>query len=91
MNFGSRMAGDSHVDESKLKGLSKIFNGETIKGRANVSEIKFVIMLCNRYLSFCALTGSQGDVRRYWLDHPVLHVEAIEEVNGDSPFGEMIH
>lgn len=43
VNSVSRMAGDSHVDESKLKGLSKIFNGETIKGRANVSEIKFRI------------------------------------------------
>ncbi len=30
------MAGDASVDESKLKGISKIFNSETIRGRANV-------------------------------------------------------
>lgn len=32
------MAGDAHVDDAHLKGMSKIFNGETIKGRANVSD-----------------------------------------------------
>lgn len=32
-----RMAGDSGVDESQLKGLSKYFNSQTNKGRANVS------------------------------------------------------
>lgn len=31
------MAGDAHVDESHLKGMAKIFNGETMRGRANVS------------------------------------------------------
>lgn len=31
------MAGaDTPVDESKLTGLSKIFNGQTMRGRANV-------------------------------------------------------
>lgn len=32
------MAGDAPVDESKLTGLSKIFNGQTLRGRANVWE-----------------------------------------------------
>lgn len=32
------MAGDAHVDESQFKGLSKIFNSTTIKGRANVMK-----------------------------------------------------
>ena len=31
------MAGDSHVDESKFKGLSRMFNSETGRGRANVA------------------------------------------------------
>ena len=30
------MSGD-HVDESKLTGMSKYFNGNTMRGRANVS------------------------------------------------------
>ncbi|CAG9835517.1 unnamed protein product [Diabrotica balteata] len=30
------MAGDS-VDASKLTGMSKIFNGQTMRGRANVA------------------------------------------------------
>ncbi|XP_055597520.1 ATP synthase membrane subunit K, mitochondrial-like [Uranotaenia lowii] len=29
------------ADESKLTGLSKIFNGETIKGRANVAKATY--------------------------------------------------
>lgn len=43
------MAGDSHADETKLKGLSKIFNGETIKGRANVSNIQSNIFFSRCY------------------------------------------
>ena len=31
------MAGDAHVDESQFKGMSKYFNGVTMRGRANVS------------------------------------------------------
>ncbi|XP_055534685.1 ATP synthase membrane subunit K, mitochondrial [Wyeomyia smithii] len=34
------MAGDS-VDEAKLKGLSKIFNSETMRGRANVAKATY--------------------------------------------------
>ncbi|XP_055625376.1 ATP synthase membrane subunit K, mitochondrial [Toxorhynchites rutilus septentrionalis] len=34
------MAGD-HVDESKLTGLSKYFNGETMRGRANVAKATY--------------------------------------------------
>lgn len=34
------MAGDSPVDESKLTGISKIFNGQTLRGRANVLKNK---------------------------------------------------
>lgn len=30
------MSGD-HVDDSKLTGMSKYFNGNTMRGRANVS------------------------------------------------------
>lgn len=32
-----QMAGEAHVDESQFKGMSKYFNGSTMKGRANVS------------------------------------------------------
>jgi len=35
------MAGDSHVDESQIKGFSKYFNSTTSTGRANVSMIQF--------------------------------------------------
>jgi hypothetical protein len=38
------MAGDSHVDESQFKGLSKYFNSTTSTGRANVSIIHFLIV-----------------------------------------------
>lgn len=31
------MAGGDSVDGSKLTGISKIFNGQTMRGRANVS------------------------------------------------------
>jgi len=31
------MAGDAHVDESQFKGMSKYFNGVTMRGRANVA------------------------------------------------------
>lgn len=31
------MSGGDHVDESKLTGMSKYFNGNTMRGRANVS------------------------------------------------------
>ncbi|XP_065078028.1 ATP synthase membrane subunit K, mitochondrial [Ochlerotatus camptorhynchus] len=34
------MAGEN-VDETKLKGLSRIFNGETIRGRANVAKATY--------------------------------------------------
>lgn len=37
--------GDSHVDDSQLKGLSKYFNGQTAKGRANVSMPNFIFRL----------------------------------------------
>lgn len=30
------MSGDHNVDESKFKGMSRYFNGETLRGRANV-------------------------------------------------------
>lgn len=32
--------GDAHVDESKLTGLSKYFNGQTTAGRANVKNFE---------------------------------------------------
>ncbi|EAT33811.1 AAEL005292-PA [Aedes aegypti] len=35
------MAGGDHIDETKLKGLSRYFNGETIKGRANVAKATY--------------------------------------------------
>ncbi|CAG2062125.1 unnamed protein product, partial [Timema podura] len=35
------MAGDSHVDESQLKGLSKYFNSTTLRGRANVAKATY--------------------------------------------------
>ncbi|XP_046399297.1 ATP synthase membrane subunit K, mitochondrial [Ischnura elegans] len=34
------MAGD-HVDESQFKGLSKYFNGSTMRGRANVAKATY--------------------------------------------------
>ncbi|XP_019876639.1 uncharacterized protein LOC109604548 [Aethina tumida] len=36
------MAGDSPVDESKLTGMSRIFNGQTMRGRANVALATYV-------------------------------------------------
>ncbi|KAF4525438.1 hypothetical protein B566_EDAN004181 [Ephemera danica] len=36
-DFKLTMAGDAHVDESQFKGMSKYFNGSTMKGRANFS------------------------------------------------------
>lgn len=41
------MAGGDAVDESKLTGLSKHFNGSTMRGRANVSAL---IYSCDRDL-----------------------------------------
>ncbi|KDR11975.1 Up-regulated during skeletal muscle growth protein 5 [Zootermopsis nevadensis] len=35
------MAGDAHVDESQLKGLSKYFNSVTATGRANVAKATY--------------------------------------------------
>ncbi|KAG8225216.1 hypothetical protein J437_LFUL012691 [Ladona fulva] len=35
------MAGDAHVDESQFKGLSKYFNGTTMRGRANVAKATY--------------------------------------------------
>lgn len=34
------MSGGDSVDASKLTGISKIFNGQTMRGRANVSVIQ---------------------------------------------------
>ncbi|CAO1441017.1 unnamed protein product [Diamesa serratosioi] len=34
------MSGD-HVDESKLTGMSKYFNGNTMRGRANVAKATY--------------------------------------------------
>jgi len=36
------MAGDAHVDESQFKGMSKYFNGVTMRGRANVSFLAMI-------------------------------------------------
>ncbi|KAF2893899.1 hypothetical protein ILUMI_12276 [Ignelater luminosus] len=33
----SKMAGDGPVDQSKLTGISRIFNAQTMRGRANVA------------------------------------------------------
>lgn len=38
------MAGDSSVDESQLKGLSKYFNSQTNKGRANTAKATYAVM-----------------------------------------------
>lgn len=35
------MAGGHDVDDSHLKGLAKIFNGETTRGRANVAKATY--------------------------------------------------
>ncbi|XP_058463145.1 ATP synthase membrane subunit K, mitochondrial [Malaya genurostris] len=35
------MAGGDHVDDAHLKGLSKIFNSETARGRANVAKATY--------------------------------------------------
>lgn len=35
-----RMAGADGVDESKLTGMSKYFNGNTMRGRANVRRLQ---------------------------------------------------
>ncbi|PNF40344.1 Up-regulated during skeletal muscle growth protein 5 [Cryptotermes secundus] len=35
------MAGDSHVDESQFKGISKYFNSTTSTGRANVAKATY--------------------------------------------------
>ncbi|XP_056631147.1 uncharacterized protein LOC130897502 [Diorhabda carinulata] len=36
------MAGAENVDASKLTGISKIFNGQTMRGRANVALATYV-------------------------------------------------
>ncbi|XP_058834457.1 ATP synthase membrane subunit K, mitochondrial [Topomyia yanbarensis] len=35
------MAGGDHAEDAKLKGLSRIFNSETAKGRANVAKATY--------------------------------------------------
>lgn len=45
------MAGDAHVDDAHLKGLSKIFNGESIRGRANVSDWTSVLLCVCIYIA----------------------------------------
>ncbi|KAJ8734226.1 hypothetical protein PYW07_014777 [Mythimna separata] len=39
-----KMAGDSSVDESQLKGLSKYFNSQTNRGRANTAKATYAFM-----------------------------------------------
>ncbi|XP_026727828.1 uncharacterized protein LOC113493965 [Trichoplusia ni] len=39
-----RMAGDASVDESQLKGLSKYFNSQTNRGRANTAKATYAVM-----------------------------------------------
>ncbi|KOB67363.1 putative stretch regulated skeletal muscle protein [Operophtera brumata] len=42
--FCFTMAGDSSVDESQLKGLSKYFNSQTNRGRANTAKATYAVM-----------------------------------------------
>ncbi|XP_076338457.1 ATP synthase F(0) complex subunit k, mitochondrial-like [Tachypleus tridentatus] len=45
------MAGDAHVDKSQFKGLSKYFNSQTMKGRANVAKATYAgIALLTLYM-----------------------------------------
>lgn len=68
------------ADETKLKGLSKIFNGETIRGRANVSESTWVLECDGELKSFFIISGCKGYLRRPRAAHPVLLAEAVEKV-----------
>ncbi|XP_053948017.1 uncharacterized protein LOC129237937 [Anastrepha obliqua] len=38
------MAGDSHAEDAKLSGLSKHFNGSTMRGRANVAKATYAVV-----------------------------------------------
>ncbi|BES92908.1 up-regulated during skeletal muscle growth 5 homolog (mouse) [Nesidiocoris tenuis] len=42
--FRSAMSGENHVDESKFTGLSKYFNSETLRGRANVAKATYAVI-----------------------------------------------
>nr|CAD7262197.1 unnamed protein product [Timema shepardi] len=64
----SRMAGDGHVDESQLKGLSKYFNSTTIRGRAN-SCIHTIISRVSPHFLFT--NESQSPVARYVVQTPI--------------------
>lgn len=80
------MAGDSHVDDSKLKGMSKYFNGETIKGRANVSFFFFsyATNLSKKSIPNLRNTGCQSNIRRSWSNHCIFYAETIKEMS-ESP------
>lgn len=60
------MAGDSSVDESQLKGLSKYFNSQTNRGRANVSiQQLYIIALKIKLIGYVCESNKMWFILRF--------------------------